>query len=235
MTAPSTLTLTLASKNAGKKMELLHYLAGSSLPIEIALNEQAGDVDETGRDFIENALLKAQSTPPVTGSQLVLGEDSGLVVDALDGSYGISPFPGLYSNRWLTPAIRDELLDQSHPNRMPLERTNEQGITNSDLCQGILKLMAGQTNRTARYCCGMVLWHSGSGLLFQTLQSTELKVLEGEARGENGFGYDPIMILPNETRTMAEIDTARKNSISHRGKAFRQLLDFLARNGWLKG
>ncbi len=154
-----------------------------------------------------------------------------MVVDALDGYAGVSPFPGLYSNRWMTPAIRDTLLGRSHPNRMPLDRTNESGMTNTDLCQGILTLMRGQSNRAARYCCGMVLWQAEQGVCFEALESSELQVINTEPRGDKGFGYDPIVTPMGDTRTMAELDTDEKNRISHRGKAFRKLLDYLATTG----
>ncbi|MCE3235168.1 MAG: rdgB [Vampirovibrio sp.] len=235
-----TLIITLASKNEGKRRELAHWLAESGLPVEIALNESAGDVDETGGTFLENAALKARQTPPVPGSQWVLGEDSGMVVDALEGSYGIRPFPGLYSNRWLTPAIRDELLGQSFPNRMPLDRVTETGVTNSDLCEGILALMKEQQNRAARYCCGMVLWHAENGLSFEALESTELAVITEAPRGLNGFGYDPIVVPVLEegkadTRTVAELSASEKKRISHRGRAFHKVLDFLQKQGQFSG
>jgi len=231
------LIITLASKNEGKRRELMHWLAQSELPIEIALNEGADDVDETGSTFLENAWLKAGQTVPVPGSCLVLGEDSGMVVDALDGRYGISPFPGLYSNRWLTPAIRDELLGRSIPNRMPLDRVTETGVTNSDLCHGVLSLMEGESNRAARYCCGMALWHTKLGKCFEALESTELRIIEGVPRGMNGFGYDPITVPFEEAgpadiplsceRTMAELSVEEKNRISHRGRALGKLVAYL--------
>jgi XTP/dITP diphosphohydrolase len=228
-----TLIITLASKNEGKRLELSHWLKESGLPIEIALNTEANEVEETGSTFLENALLKAQQTAAVSNSGLVIGEDSGLVIDALDGCYQISPFPGLYSNRWLTPEIRNQLLGQSFSNRMPLDRISETGITNSDLCQGILTLMAGQKNRTARYYCGMVLWHAERGQCFETLEFTQLEVIQNnEPRGHNGFGYDPIMIPVDANGvasdlTMAELSTTDKNRISHRGRAFKKLLAYL--------
>ncbi len=231
------LIITLASKNEGKQRELMHWLAQSRLPIEIALNEGADDVDETGSTFLENAWLKARQTAPVSGSHLVLGEDSGMVVDALDGRYGISPFPGLYSNRWLTPAIRDELLGRSIPNHLPLDRVTETGVTNSDLYHGILSLMEGECNRAARYCCGMALWHTKLGKCFEVLESTELRIIEGSPRGMNGFGYDPISVplegvgpesVPSgRERTMAELSVEEKNRISHRGRALGKLVAYL--------
>lgn len=225
-----TVVITLASRNEGKRRELCRLVETLELPfpIEIALNPSADDVEETGANFIENAMLKAKATPPVVPNGWVLGEDSGLIVDTLDGCYGISPFPGIYSNRWLTPERRDELLGRSFPNRMPLDRVTDTGITNSDLCMGILKLMEGKTNRNARYACGMALWNPALQTSFETLAFTELEVLNGEPRGENGFGYDPIMLPQGQNKTMAELDADEKNRISHRGIAFADVLRFLA-------
>jgi XTP/dITP diphosphohydrolase len=230
------LIITLATKNEGKRQELMHWLENSGLPVTLALNPSAQDVEETGSSFLENAWLKAEQTPPVLPGGYVLAEDSGLVVDALDGRYQLSPFPGLHSNRWLTPAIRDELLGLSHPNRIPLDRTTAAGITNSDLCQGILALLQGESNRKARYCCGMVLWHPERGRCFESLEHTELWVIDGEPRGHNGFGYDPIT-LPVDAqdkpspRTMAELSTQEKNALSHRGRAFQKVLAYVDQHG----
>lgn len=228
------LVITLATKNQGKQQELQRWLMDNpELSIELVLNDSAIDVEESGRTFLENARLKAQGTPPVLSDGpdsregYVLAEDSGMVVDALDGRYGISPFPGIYSNRWMTPEVRDALLGCSYPNRMPLDRTYD-GVTNTDLCYGILKLLEGESNRQARYCCGMVLWHPRRGVVFEALESTELTIIESEPRGTQGFGYDPITCPAGEIRTMAELSVEEKNRISHRGKAFRKLLDFLA-------
>lgn len=233
MTTPS--IITLASKNAGKQKELSHWLADSGLPFSLALNESVGDIEETGDTFLSNALLKAQQTPPVINGGFVLGEDSGMVVDALDGLYGISPFPGLYSNRWLSRELRAELLGDTFPNEGPLERHSEHGVSNRDLCRGILKLMEGITQRTARYCCGMALWHPDHGLCFEVLENVELEIIQGKPRGLNGFGYDPIVIAressnPTEIRTVAEISVNEKNRISHRGRAFQQVIRFLQQN-----
>jgi len=231
-TASSKLIVTLASKNAGKQLELKRWLENSGSQIEIALNPAAEDVDETGSDFLDNAWLKAMQTAPVISDGYVLGEDSGLVVDALDGQFGYSPFPGLYSNRWLTPELRDQLLGQSYPNRMPLDRITETGVTNSDLCQGILTLMKDQLNRKARYCCGMVLWHPQRGKCFETLETSELEIINGEPRGLNGFGYDPITVPVQadgrlSSRTMSELSPEEKNAISHRGRAFQKVIAYL--------
>jgi XTP/dITP diphosphohydrolase len=223
--------ITLASRNRGKQLELEYWLERHRLPFALAINPDAEDVPEVGENFLENALIKAQAVPPVSESGYVLAEDSGMIVDALDGQFGISPFPGLLSNRWLTPPLRDTLLGQSHPNRMPLDRVTETGVTNSDLCLGILALMEGKRNRAARYCCGMVLWHPERGVCAEAFETTELELIDGEPHGTNGFGYDPITRPVGDARTMAELDTGEKNRISHRGKAFEKILARLQAGG----
>lgn len=228
-TEPPLLTITLATRNQGKRQELERWLSTQQIPIQLVLNPSVGDIEETGNTFLENALLKAQATPAVRSSGWVLAEDSGLVVPALDGQYGLSPFPGLKSNRWLTPDLRDALLARAYPNRMPLDRISESGVSNSDLCQGILTLMSGKTERQAYYYCGMVLWQAETKTLLEALEQTPLWITEGEAIGSNGFGYDPIMKPLTESGqpqalTMAQLSADQKNSISHRGKAFQNIL-----------
>jgi XTP/dITP diphosphohydrolase len=106
----------------------------------------------------------------------------------------------------------------------------EAGVTNSDLCHGILELMRGKSNRQARYCCGMVLWHPDSGQWIESLESVDLWVISTEPTGLNGFGYDPIMAPINEAgmaagHTVAELTPEVKNRMSHRGKAFQKILN----------
>lgn len=227
------LIITLATRNEGKRLELERWLQHQQSPIRLVLNESVEDIEETGGTFVENALIKAQATPPVVPGGWVLAEDSGLVVDALDGLYGLSPFPGLKSNRWLTPALRDTLLAQAYPNRTPLDRMTDSGVSNTDLCHGILALLGDNANRAARYCCGMVLWNPAEQLVIKAMESVSLWVIDGEPRGTHGFGYDPIMLLRNEAgelsaNTVAELSSDEKNQISHRGKAFQAVLSTLA-------
>ena len=215
--------ITLASKNTGKLNELTHWLQQShaGLPVELAVNPDAPEVEETGEDFVANAVLKASQSTPLAGSKFILGEDSGLSIDALDGLYDLSPFPGLKSNRWLSAELRMKLLDvpPNHP------------VVNQDLCEGILKLMKGEEDRGAAYCCGMALYHVDKGLLFSTLEQTPLRITEGRMRGKNGFGYDfitePIIDGQPLGKLTSEMETDEKNVISHRGKAFRKVLEFI--------
>ena len=217
--------ITLASKNEGKRYELEQQLQASGLPYRLVLNESAEDVEETGTTFIENAWLKAEQTPPAPGSEWVLAEDSGFAVAALDGLYGHSPFPGLHTNRWMTPDIRRELLGIDSSDR----------VIQAELSAGIQKLLAGNGDRRAAYLCGMVLYHTRHGRMFETLGETPLVVLESGGRGDKGFGYDPIVCPVRhgqvDSRTMAELETDEKNSFSHRGQAFSRVLEWLGSAG----
>lgn len=144
---------------------------------------------ETGSTFWENATLKLQACLETSLPQEVdfaIAEDSGLVIDALDG------FPGIRSDRW----------------------------TYADKNQGILELMTGQTNRNARYEACLACWSKTTGLISHYTGTVELKVAEAP-QGENGFGYDPIMIPAalDTTRTMAQLSPEEKNRISHRFNA----------------
>ncbi len=237
----SKLRITLATTNVGKQQELMNWVFSGQAPVQLILNPDAPDIEETGSTFLENARLKASQSPPVDNCDLILAEDSGMTVAALDGYVDISPFPGIYSNRWLTRTLREQILGASLPNRMPLDRIAHDGVTNTDLCQAIMTLMQDKTDRMASYCCGMVLWHREKGLLFETMASTPLAIITGEARGMNGFGYDPITV-PLEAsvnqdsadlKTMAELSNNEKNQISHRGKAFAAVLAFLKAEGYL--
>lgn len=225
-----TLVITLASTNADKARELnaMAEVAGTRLGrvIQIVVPEWMTDIDETGKTFEENALLKAQGVSAVPGSSLVLGEDSGFVVEALAGSYGLDPFPGVYSSRWLTPERYEEIFGTQAPQHM----------SDADKNEAVLTLMKGRTNRHARYVCAMVAYNPATGHSQIVSGSVPLAVIEDKPRGGMGFGYDPIVIPlldgttgTHTTHTMAELDVRSKNQISHRGQAFQALLSSIYR------
>jgi len=168
------------------------------------------DVEENGADFIENALLKARAYRDLDG--WILAEDSGLVIPALDGRYDLSPFPGVRSKRWLTPARRAEILGT------PLNEPMSQAHLNA----AIQALMKDNPDRHAAYRCGMVLLCDDH--IVTSTGELALEVIEDSPRGEHGFGYDPIMTPVSESRTVAELTTDEKNQISHRCKAFKNIL-----------
>jgi XTP/dITP diphosphohydrolase len=171
------------------------------LPLALAGADEMPEAEETGATFAENAELKARAAAEWSGGW-ALADDSGLEVDALNGA------PGIHSNRFAG-----------------------EGTTEADRNRRLLELLAHVSTeaRTARYRAVVaVAAPDGKVWLFEGV--CEGRIVE-EARGEHGFGYDPHFYLPEHGRTMAELDPALKNRISHRGRAFaaaRPLLERLA-------
>lgn len=207
--------ITLATGNVHKRNELEACARESGGTIMLLTPEALPEVAESGKTFEENACLKASAIEPLPGSSLVLGEDSGLVVDILGGLYGLDPFPGVHTNRWLTPRRYQEVTGR------PLEGELSQAHRN----EALLALVQDQANRAGRYVCAMALRSTQSGKITTVTGTLEIRIANRPA-GEAGFGYDPITIPleGDNARTMAELDLPHKNRISHRGKAFRQLL-----------
>jgi XTP/dITP diphosphohydrolase len=157
----------------------------------------APDVPETELTFEGNALLKARAIAAHTGLAAV-ADDSGLSVDALNG------MPGVFSARWSGRHGDDE--------------------ANIDLLLGQLGDVAPE-HRGARFVCvAAVAWPSGEE---QTVEGHLTGHVIGTRRGTNGFGYDPIFVPDDESRTTAELSPEEKDAISHRGKAFRALAERL--------
>lgn len=157
----------------------------------------APDVPETELTFTGNALLKARAIAAHTGLPAV-ADDSGLCVDALNG------MPGVFSARWAGRHGDDE--------------------ANIDLLLRQLSDVAPE-HRGARFVCvAAVAWPSGEE---QAVEGHLTGHVIGERRGTNGFGYDPIFVPDEESRTTAELSPEEKDAISHRGKAFRALAERL--------
>ena len=190
--------LVVATRNAGKLKEIRRLLESRGIRVR-GLEEFPGvpDVVEDGQTFAENAIKKAEAVAQFT-SLPCLADDSGLVVDALQGR------PGVHSARF-SGAEAD---DQSN-NRKLL-----------DEMAAVPKIQ-----RQAAFCCVMALCMPGqSPRLFQGRVNGA--ILERQ-QGDGGFGYDPLFWLPGYNCTMAELPLDTKNQISHRGQALRQLVDFL--------
>ncbi|MFI6695007.1 RdgB/HAM1 family non-canonical purine NTP pyrophosphatase [Streptomyces sp. NPDC050433] len=189
--------LILATRNAGKLTELTAILADAGLTHDLVGADaypDIPDVKETGVTFAENALLKAHALARATGHPAV-ADDSGLCVDVLGGA------PGIFSARW--------------------SGTHGDDPANLALLLAQLSDIA-PPHRTAHFTCAAAL----------ALPDGTERVVEGQLRGTlrhspagtGGFGYDPILQPENDTRTCAELTPAEKNTISHRGKAFRALV-----------
>lgn len=165
--------------------------------------------DETGTTFLANAALKAVYYSQYAPDDLVLADDSGLEVDALDGE------PGVRSARYAADAgITDS----------PDAATDNTDVWNNMV---LLQRMAGvpADRRTARYHC--VLVAARGGRVVTTADGSVEGVVMEAPRGTGGFGYDPLFYLPQLDKTMAEIDLETKLTLSHRGRALEAMLEKL--------
>jgi len=192
-------TIVLASGNPGKLRELQQILAGSGLTIAPQSDYAVPEAIEDGAGFVENALIKARNAARHTGLPAI-ADDSGIVVDALDGE------PGIHSARFAGAAASDE------ENLLLLLR-RMQGVA--------------AARRTARFICLMVyVRHANDPTPLICEGSWEGRLLEAP-QGDNGFGYDPIFFVPEKNCSSAELPSEEKNQISHRGKALRCLMQKL--------
>lgn len=188
----------IATNNKGKAkdFEVLFRPLGIDV-LTLQDIDQSIDVEETGTTFVENAVLKAETVAKMLG-KVVIADDSGLEVDALNGE------PGVYSARYAGEPSNDE--------------------ANIDK---LLSHLAGvpETKRQARFRC--VLAVAGPGIDTTTYSGSCEGVIANERRGTNGFGYDPIFYVPAKGKTMAELSAEEKSAISHRGAALTQLKESL--------
>ncbi|HEY0929067.1 MAG TPA: non-canonical purine NTP pyrophosphatase [Gemmatimonas sp.] len=211
----------LATRSVGKLRELAALFADAGLSVETladaevepAMEEEALEAYET---FEQNALAKARYFAERTG-RLVVADDSGLCVDALDGR------PGVRSKRW--------------SGRQDLDGKALDDVNNAWLLRELNAAVGrGRTERTAAYvCAAAAVWpdeRGGYGHL--VAMGTSDGVILESPRGEGGFGYDPYFSsLLLEGRTMAEVSREQKAAVSHRGAAVRSLLALLDTRGVL--
>jgi XTP/dITP diphosphohydrolase len=194
-------TIWFATGNEHKRGELSTILNSAGQNYAVKTPKDAGidfEPDENALTFLGNALLKARALYKLVNEPLI-ADDSGLCVDALDGR------PGIFSARY--GSDDGEKLDSEKRNALLLREIGDNPL------------------RSARFVCSMVL------MLDENQFFTAQQTFEGEiirkARGAGGFGYDPILFIPEEGCTAAELSADRKNLISHRGKAARALARFL--------
>ena len=203
MTAPK---LILATHNQGKLRELRELLRGQVPGLDVDTDVldagaiQAPDVAETGVTFAENALLKAHAVAEFSGV-LAVADDSGLAVDVLGGA------PGIFSARWAGQHGDD--------------------AANLQLLLAQLADIAPEHRRARFVCAAALVSPDGSVEVVEegTLEGTLLTV----PRGDGGFGYDPVLAPLGMDVSCAELSSAEKNAISHRGNAFRALLPHLVK------
>jgi XTP/dITP diphosphohydrolase len=184
----------IATKNPGKAREFEHIFAPRGIAVRTLLDyPEIEDVEETGTSFEENATLKAEAVSKQL-NKMVIGDDSGLMVDALEGR------PGIYSARYAGEPKNDQ---------KNLEKVLQE-------LQGV-----SEENRTARFYCALAVAVPGKETI--TVAGTcEGRIIQ-EQRGTNGFGYDPVFYVPEKGWTMAELSSDEKNKISHRANALKKL------------
>ncbi|MGD2118017.1 MAG: XTP/dITP diphosphatase [Chromatiales bacterium] len=196
--------IVLASNNAGKIREINALLTEHDFEILPQKDFTAEEAVEDGLSFVENAIKKARFAAAASGLPAI-ADDSGIEVDALDGA------PGIYSARY----AGENAADADNVNKL------------LDAMQAV-----GDEQRGARFQCVMVyLRHANDPTPLICQGSWEGRILR-QPQGENGFGYDPVFFVPEDGCSAAELDAARKNALSHRGKALRQLADKLVESGY---
>ena len=193
------LEIVLASSNRGKACEIRNILRNSNINIIPQSEFRISDVEETGLTFVENAILKARHATKISGLP-AMADDSGLVVDALQGA------PGIRSARYAGENKTD--LDRIHKLLAELEKT---GSTNRHACfHCVVALMLNEKEPAPFISHG--IWAG--------------EILKAP-RGSHGFGYDPIFYVPTHHCSAAELPESEKNTISHRAQALAKLMMFL--------
>ncbi len=193
--------LIIATKNKGKLREVKDLLKDFKIKVtSLADYPDAPDIEEDGRTFAQNALKKAVTIAMYTG-KLTLGEDSGLEVKALGNK------PGIYSARFSGPQATDEK-------------------NNRKLLKSLKKIPLKK--RQVSYRCFSALVNRGG--VIDVVDGSCDGLIISEHRGTNGFGYDPLFLLPKYNKTFGELAPEIKAKISHRAKAFQKIKKVLKKH-----
>lgn len=194
-----------ATGNMGKLREIKDILG--DIGEEIISMKEAGidvDIEENGTTFEENAIIKAKAIMEMTG-QMVLADDSGLEVDALNKE------PGIYSARYLGTDTPYEVKNQNIIDRL-------EGVEGDA--------------RSARFVCAIAAAFPDGEVI--VTRGTIEGVIAKEPAGTNGFGYDPIVYVPEYGMTTGQMEPEAKNKISHRGKALEEMKKILLERNLIK-
>ena len=195
-------SLVIATHNAGKLKEISALLEPYGLKCLSAGSLGLPEPPETGKTFVENALIKARASAETSGL-VALADDSGLSVDALDGR------PGVYTADWA-----ERQWFEGEPGRdwyMAMGKV-----------EGMLQQLGPDTDRSAAFHCVLAIaWPDGEHAVYEGRCPGSLT---WPPRGELGFGYDPVFVPSGHEATFAEIDPAEKHAISHRADAFAKLV-----------
>jgi XTP/dITP diphosphohydrolase len=193
--------IVLASNNAGKVREFNQLLEGSEFEVLPQSVLGVPEAEETGLTFVENAILKARNAAAHTGLPAI-ADDSGLEVDALQGA------PGIYSARYAGPGAGDQA---------NLEK----------LLADMQAVPDGE--RSARFQCLMVYLRHAGDPTPRIFQGTWEGSILHAPQGDNGFGYDPVFLVPARNCSSAQLSPEVKNRLSHRAQALQQLVAVLRR------
>jgi len=187
--------LVVATRNRHKTHEIQNILGPEFKVRDLGAHPEVSEIHESGTSFVENAKLKALAASSQLPA-LVIADDSGLEVDALGGA------PGIYSARYagVNATDRDKI---------------------DKLLRELARVRATDDGRRARFRCVVALARNGD--LLGTFEGTVEGRIADKARGDAGFGYDPIFVPDGFEQTFGELTTEVKNTISHRGKAIRAL------------
>jgi XTP/dITP diphosphohydrolase len=191
------MTIWLASGNAHKKKEIAAIFPEHTIKIPKDANIDF-DPEETGSTFTENAMIKAKALFEIV-KEPVIADDSGICVEALGGK------PGIYSARY--GSENGKKLGDAERNAL------------------LVKELGNHQNRKAHFVCAMVLLINPDRF-FIVQETMEGEIIASE-KGSGGFGYDPILFIPEKGNTVAELSDEEKNKISHRGKAGKLIGELL--------
>jgi XTP/dITP diphosphohydrolase len=193
-------TILIATRNKHKTREIGQMLGQQWTVLDLSTLPDAPEIEETGATFQENAALKALAISQLS-DELIVADDSGLEVDALQGA------PGVYSARYAGKNATD-----AENRHLVMRNLAAQSISESP----------------GRFRCSVAVARKGEllGIFDGTVEG---KVIL-EERGSNGFGYDPIFVPERLRQTFGEVPAEMKHSISHRARALKKLVDFLSAN-----
>jgi XTP/dITP diphosphohydrolase len=202
----------IATSNAGK----LRDFAGAAAPLGIEIAVIPGfdslpNVVEDGLTFEENARKKAEEYSRHAAGEIVLADDSGLEVDALNGA------PGVHSARYAAPDLLDVAPHLANQN-------TDDDANNARVLRDLKGIPVEK--RTGRFVC--VLAAARDGQTLATFRGTAEGIILDSPRGAGGFGYDPLFYFPQIQKTFAELSAEEKARYSHRGAAFREFLKWCA-------
>lgn len=186
--------IVLASGNPGKVKEFANLFAEQQVSVVPQKDLGVKDVPETGTTFVENAIIKARHAAKQTGLPAI-ADDSGLVVNALGGA------PGIYSARFAGEQASD-----------------------SDNIELLLSRLGNEADRRAHFMCTLVFMRHADDPVPLISQGHWHGLITSQMTGHGGFGYDPVFYVPSQECTAAELESKKKNAISHRGQAMAFLL-----------